>query len=71
MIDSHERPMHLIAVRRDLAGFQQITPGQGEGASWWAVLNLTPGPWHDEAKQDELVGALVEIWDRLEMRQAA
>ncbi len=40
------RPMHLIAVRRDLTGFQHITPTQGVGTSWWAVLNLTPGPWH-------------------------
>ena len=39
-------PLHLIAVRRDLTGFQHIRPGQGEATSWWAVLNLTPGPWH-------------------------
>jgi 5-aminolevulinate synthase len=34
-------------------------------------LRFTPGPWHDEAMQDELTGALVEIWSRLEMREAA
>jgi 5-aminolevulinate synthase len=34
-------------------------------------LRFTPGPWHSEAKQDELVGALVEIWDRLELKAAA
>lgn len=34
-------------------------------------LRFTPGPWHDEAMQDELTGALLEIWDRLEMREAA
>ena len=38
--------MHLIAFRRDLAGYQHVTPQQGEGTSWWAILNLTPGPWH-------------------------
>jgi hypothetical protein len=38
-------PLHLVAVRRDLTGFQHITPAQGEAASWWAVLNLSPGPW--------------------------
>jgi hypothetical protein len=38
--------MHLIAFRRDLAGYQHITPQQGEGTSWWGILNLTPGPWH-------------------------
>ncbi|MEO6580053.1 MAG: aminotransferase class I/II-fold pyridoxal phosphate-dependent enzyme, partial [Sphingomicrobium sp.] len=36
-------------------------------------LRFTPGPMHDEAMMDELAGALVEIWDRLELelRKAA
>jgi 5-aminolevulinate synthase len=34
-------------------------------------LRFTPGPWHSEDKQDELVGALVEVWDRLELKAAA
>ena len=34
-------------------------------------LRFTPGPQHGEAMMDELVGALVEIWDRLELRHAA
>ena len=34
-------------------------------------LRFTPGPAHDEAMMRELVGALAEIWDRLELRQAA
>ena len=38
-------PMHVVAIRRDLSGYQHIYPEQGKGASWWAVLNLTPGPW--------------------------
>jgi len=38
--------LHLIAFRRDLTGYQHITPQQGEGTSWWGILNLTPGPWH-------------------------
>jgi hypothetical protein len=38
--------MHLIAFRGDLTGYQHITPEAGEGTSWWAVLNLSPGPWH-------------------------
>nr|WP_294170293.1 5-aminolevulinate synthase [uncultured Sphingomonas sp.] len=33
-------------------------------------LRFTPGPWHDEAMQDELTGALVEVWDRLELKVA-
>jgi 5-aminolevulinate synthase len=34
-------------------------------------LRFTPGPSHDEAMMETLVEALVEIWDRLEMRLAA
>lgn len=34
-------------------------------------LRFTPGPCHTAEMQDELTGALVEIWDRLEMREAA
>ena len=36
-------------------------------------LRFTPGPKHSEAMMDELTGALVEIWDRLELelRKAA
>jgi 5-aminolevulinate synthase len=34
-------------------------------------LRFTPGPSHSEAMMRELVGALVEIWSRMEMRRAA
>jgi 5-aminolevulinate synthase len=34
-------------------------------------LRFTPGPAHDETMMRELAKALVEIWDRLEMRLAA
>nr|WP_314443549.1 5-aminolevulinate synthase [uncultured Sphingomonas sp.] len=34
-------------------------------------LRFTPGPTHTEEMQEELTGALVEIWDRLEMKAAA
>ncbi|RDE04544.1 5-aminolevulinate synthase [Sphingomonas aracearum] len=34
-------------------------------------LRFTPGPAHDEAMMRELTDALVEIWSRLELRQAA
>jgi 5-aminolevulinate synthase len=34
-------------------------------------LRFTPGPHHTEAMMDELVTALVEIWDRLELKLAA
>jgi 5-aminolevulinate synthase len=34
-------------------------------------LRFTPGPAHDENMMRDLTHALVEIWDRLELRQAA
>ncbi len=34
-------------------------------------LRFTPGPAHDEAMMAELVSALVEIWERLDLRMAA
>ncbi len=34
-------------------------------------LRFTPGPSHSVEMMDELTGALVEIWDRLELRKAA
>lgn len=34
-------------------------------------LRFTPGPSHDEAMMRDLTVALVEIWDRLELRKAA
>ena len=34
-------------------------------------LRFTPGPHHISEMMDELIGALVEIWDRLELRLAA
>ena len=34
-------------------------------------LRFTPGPAHSIEMMHELAGALVEIWDRLELRQAA
>jgi 5-aminolevulinate synthase len=34
-------------------------------------LRFTPGPSHDEAMMHDLTAALVEIWDRLELRKAA
>jgi len=34
-------------------------------------LRFTPGPAHDQAMMRELTDALVEIWDRLELKKAA
>jgi 5-aminolevulinate synthase len=34
-------------------------------------LRFTPGPTHSKKMMRDLAGALVEIWDRMEMRLAA
>jgi hypothetical protein len=41
----HEKQLHLIAVRRDLAGYQHVHPVLGPDGSWSVDLALTPGPW--------------------------
>jgi hypothetical protein len=43
--DSHEEAMHLIAVRRDLSGFQHVHPTLDADGVWRVPLALTPGSW--------------------------
>lgn len=43
-IEQDER-LHLIAVRRDFAGFQHVHPILAEGGTWTATLDLTAGAW--------------------------
>jgi hypothetical protein len=43
--DRHEEDMHLIAVRRDLSGFQHVHPVLGPDGDWAVPLALTPGTW--------------------------
>jgi hypothetical protein len=40
----HEKQLHLIAVRRDLTGFQHVHPVLTDGV-WRDDLALTPGEW--------------------------
>ena len=42
---SHEQPLHLIAVRRDLSGFQHVHPRLAPDGTWTTPLALTPGSW--------------------------
>ena len=42
---SHEQELHLIAVRRDLSGFQHVHPVLGADGVWTTPLSLTPGSW--------------------------
>jgi HAMP domain-containing protein len=41
---THEKRLHLIAVRRDLTGFQHVHPTLDRGV-WSTALRLTPGVW--------------------------
>ncbi len=43
--ESHEQELHLIAVRRDLSGFQHVHPDLGADGVWTTPLSLTPGSW--------------------------
>jgi hypothetical protein len=43
--ESHEEDLHLVAVRRDLSGFQHVHPElDGEGV-WHTSLDLSAGTW--------------------------
>ncbi|WP_432487943.1 hypothetical protein [Kineococcus sp. SYSU DK018] len=43
--ESHDEDLHLIAVRRDLAGFQHVHPDLAADGTWSIPLHLTPGDW--------------------------
>lgn len=41
----HGKRLHLIAVRRDLTGYQHVHPTLAEDGTWTTRLDLTPGSW--------------------------
>jgi hypothetical protein len=41
----HDIDLHLIAVRRDLTGFQHVHPDLGADGVWRVPLALDPGAW--------------------------
>ncbi|WP_026877363.1 hypothetical protein [Jiangella gansuensis] len=43
--ESHEEELHLIAVRRDLTGYQHVHPVRDAAGTWSIPLALTPGEW--------------------------
>lgn len=44
--EAHERDLHLIAVRRDLTGFQHVHPTLDPATGEWSTgLRLDPGSW--------------------------
>jgi hypothetical protein len=42
---AHDEDLHLVAVRRDLSGFQHVHPVLGDGGVWTTALDLTAGSW--------------------------
>jgi hypothetical protein len=42
---AHDEDLHLVAVRRDLAGFQHVHPSLGADGVWTASLDLSAGSW--------------------------
>lgn len=42
---THDKDLHLIAVRRDMTGFQHVHPTLEASGVWHTHLDLSPGPW--------------------------
>jgi hypothetical protein len=42
---AHDEDLHLIAVRRDLTGYQHVHPHLAANGTWSVPLDLTPGSW--------------------------
>lgn len=68
---SHDKQMHLIAVRSDTTGFQHVHPTVSDDGKWSVPLDLTAGTWRiftdfvpaqGEAKGDSLtLGANISV----------
>ncbi|MGY1755067.1 hypothetical protein [Blastococcus sp. SYSU D01042] len=41
----HDEDLHLVAVRRDLTGYQHVHPELGADGTWQVPLDLSPGSW--------------------------
>ncbi|SOC50203.1 hypothetical protein SAMN05660748_2944 [Blastococcus aggregatus] len=41
----HDEDLHLVAVRRDLTGYQHMHPDLGADGVWRVPLDLSPGSW--------------------------
>ena len=42
----HEKPLHLIVVRKDLSGYQHVHPTMAADGTWTVALSLpVPGPY--------------------------
>ncbi|MDE9366584.1 hypothetical protein PZ938_13305 [Luteipulveratus sp. YIM 133132] len=61
----HEKQLHLIAVRRDLTGFQHVHPVLGSDGRWRTQLDLTPGQWRIFADFKATGGPALTLGDDL------
>ncbi|MBA2696052.1 MAG: hypothetical protein H0U62_09510 [Actinobacteria bacterium] len=43
--ESHDKALHLIAVRRDTTGFQHVHPDLAADGTWTVSLDLSAGSW--------------------------
>lgn len=41
----HEKPLHLVVVRRDLSGYQHLHPTMAPDGTWSVKVDLTTGMW--------------------------
>lgn len=41
----HEKRLHLVAVRRDMTGYQHVHPTMAGDGTWTTGLDLRPGDW--------------------------
>ncbi|MEO3819355.1 hypothetical protein [Plantactinospora sp. B24E8] len=58
----HEKPLHLIVVRRDLTGYQHLHPTMGPDGTWRVPLTLAePGIWRAYADFTARDGAGAEV----------
>lgn len=44
-IENHEKPLHLIVVRRDMIGFQHVHPTLDRAGTWSVPVDLSPGDY--------------------------
>jgi hypothetical protein len=44
-VDNHERQLHLIVVRRDMAGYQHVHPVMGSDGTWGIPVDLSAGDY--------------------------
>jgi hypothetical protein len=69
-VDNHEKQLHLIVVRRDMAGFQHVHPTMDAAGTWSVPVDLNAGDYRVFADfipaggEDLTLGADVQVAGR-------